>query len=237
MKSSSPCLTTLQVMWNCSGTKWWKVCQYYSIYPCQQLKKSIKKTIFCLFSSSLNLHKVMQCPFNIFLIPLCFILIKWLCVCFFCFILVLFVYNFRWSVSVYTEQKVPWIPTCQENTSPNQCKTGPNSVQCSYDEELHKWPVLSKELPPWSCKTTGMSGRSTLTYLLRASWHIKLQSFHLSWVAAMVFASFHDCRPASTLSFSTVCLQVVSGFPLVLFLSGAQLIAMLQCRFFGLVLS
>ena len=29
------------------------------------LKKSIKKTIFCLFSSSLNLHKVMQCPFNV----------------------------------------------------------------------------------------------------------------------------------------------------------------------------
>ena len=89
----------------------------------------------------------MQCPFNIFLIPLCFLIKMIVCV-FFCFILVLFVYNFRWSVSVNTEQKVPWIPTCQENTSSNQCKTGPNSVQCSYDEKFHKWPVFSKELPP-----------------------------------------------------------------------------------------
>ena len=36
-------------------------------------------------------------------------------------------------------------------------------------------------------------------------------------IAAMVFASFHDCHPASTLSFSTVCLQAVFGFPLHLF--------------------
>ena len=117
---------------------------------------------------------------------------KWLCVCVcFCFIPVFYVYNFRWSVSVNTEQKVPWIPTCQENTSPDQCKTDPNSVQCSYDEELHKWPVFSKKLPPWSCKTTGMSGRSTFTNLLRTLWHIQLwglyRGLHLSQLAATVF--------------------------------------------------
>ena len=46
------------------------------------IKKSIKKTkkIFCLFSSSLNLHKVMQCPFNIFLIPLCLLIKMIVCV-------------------------------------------------------------------------------------------------------------------------------------------------------------
>lgn len=167
---------------------------------------------------------------------------KWLCVCVcvFCFILVFYVYNFRWSVSVNTEQKVPWIPTCQENTSPDQCKTSPNSVQCSYDEELHKWPVFSKKLPPWSCKTTGMSGRSTFTYLLRTLWHIQLWGLYrgppfisVSCYGLSDFASFLDCHPASTLSFSTVCLHVVFGFLRLLFLSGAQVIVMLQSLFWS----
>ena len=59
------------------------------------------------------------------------------------------------------------------------------------------------------------------------------ESLHLSRLAAMVFASSHDCHPASALSFSTVCLQVVFGLPLLLFLSGAQVTAMLQSLFWS----
>lgn len=47
--------------------------------------------------------------------------------------------------------------------------------------------------------------------------------FPLSQSFAMVFTSSHDCRPASALSFSTVCLQVVFGLSLLpLFPSGAH---------------
>ena len=157
--------------------------------------------------------------------------------CFLFHTLVLFVYNFRWSVSVNTEQKVPWIPTCQENTSPNQCKTGPNSVQCSYDEELHKWPVFSKELPPWSCKTTGMSGRSTFTYLLRASWHIKLWGLYI--VPPLISVSCYGLRflprlPSCFYPFLFNCVPPGGfWFPLLLFLYGAQVIAMLQSLFWS----
>ena len=47
------------------------------------------------------------------------------------------------------------------------------------------------------------------------------------------FASFLDGHPASTLSFSTVCLHVVFGFLRRLFLSGAQVIVMLQSLFWS----
>ena len=59
------------------------------------------------------------------------------------------------------------------------------------------------------------------------------ESLHLSWLAATVFASSHYCHPASALSFSTVCLQVVFGLPLLLFLSGAQVTAMFQSLFWS----
>ena len=57
------------------------------------------------------------------------------------------------------------------------------------------------------------------------------ESFHVSPLASMVFTSSHDHHLACALSFSTVCLQVVCGLPLLLFLSGAQVIVMLQSLF------
>ena len=61
------------------------------------------------------------------------------------------------------------------------------------------------------------------------------EALHLSQLAATVFqtASFLDCHPASTLSFSTVCLHVVFGFLRLLFLSGAQVTVMLQSLFWS----
>ena len=59
------------------------------------------------------------------------------------------------------------------------------------------------------------------------------EHFHLSWSAATIRTSFHDFQPASSLSFSTVHLQVVFGLPLLLLPSGAQIIAMLQLLFWS----
>ena len=56
--------------------------------------------------------------------------------------------------------------------------------------------------------------------------------YPLSQSFAMVFTSSHDCHPASALSFSTVCLQVVFDLCLLpLFPSGAQVIATLLLLF------
>ena len=59
------------------------------------------------------------------------------------------------------------------------------------------------------------------------------ESLHLSRLAATVFACSHDCHSASALSFSTVRVQVAFGLPLLLFSSGAQVIAMLQLLFWS----
>ena len=60
------------------------------------------------------------------------------------------------------------------------------------------------------------------------------ESLHLSRLTATVFPSSHHCHPASALSFSTVVLfQVAFGLPLLLFPSGAQVIAMLQLLFWS----
>ena len=56
---------------------------------------------------------------------------------------------------------------------------------------------------------------------------------HFTRSAADVLASAHDVHPASSLSFSTVRLQVVFGLPLLLFPSGAQVIAVLQSLFWS----
>ena len=48
------------------------------------------------------------------------------------------------------------------------------------------------------------------------------EALYLSRLTATVFASSHDCHPASALSFSTVRVQVVFGLPLLQFSSGAQ---------------
>ena len=60
-----------------------------------------------------------------------------------------------------------------------------------------------------------------LTYPLRASWHVRpSQAPHprfppppsrLSHLAVTVFTSSHDRHPASALTYSTVCLQLVFG--------------------------
>ena len=58
--------------------------------------------------------------------------------------------------------------------------------------------------------------------------------YPLSQSFAMVFTSSHDCHPASALSFSTVCLQVVFDLCLLpLFPSGAQVIATLLLLFWS----
>ena len=57
--------------------------------------------------------------------------------------------------------------------------------------------------------------------------------YPLSQSVAMVFTSSHDCHPASALSVSTVCLQVVFGLSLLLFPSGAQVIATLLLLFWS----
>ena len=59
------------------------------------------------------------------------------------------------------------------------------------------------------------------------------ESLHLSRLTATVFTSSHDCHPASALSFSTVRVQVAFGLPLLLFSSGAQVIAILQLLFWS----
>ena len=58
--------------------------------------------------------------------------------------------------------------------------------------------------------------------------------YPLSQSFVMVFTSSHDCHPASALSFSTICLQVVFGLSLLpLFPSGAQVIATLLLLFWS----
>ena len=85
-----------------------------------------------------------------------------------------------------------------------------------------------------------LADQSSLIYYLRASWHIQLWGLYrgppfisVSCYGLSDFASFLDCHPASTLSFSTVCLHVVFGFLHLLFLSGAQVIVMLQSLFWS----
>ena len=51
--------------------------------------------------------------------------------------------------------------------------------------------------------------------------------------AATIRTSVHDFQPASSLSFSTVRIQVVFGLPLLLFPSGAGVIATLQLLFWS----
>ena len=57
------------------------------------------------------------------------------------------------------------------------------------------------------------------------------EHFHLSRSAATVCTSFQDPQPASSLSFSTVRLHVVSGLPLLRFPSGAHVSTILQSLF------
>ena len=63
------------------------------------------------------------------------------------------------------------------------------------------------------------------------------ESLHLSWLTATVFPSSHNFHPASALSFSTVLFQVAFCLPLLLFSSGAQVIAMLQLLFWSCICS
>ena len=75
------------------------------------------------------------------------------------------------------------------------------------------------------------------TYYLSASCLVthkaSTERCHFTRFASDVLASAHDVHPASSLSFSTVRLQVVFGLPLLLLPSGAQVIAVLQSLFWA----
>ena len=76
-------------------------------------------------------------------------------------------------------------------------------------------------------------------YPLRDSWHISkafTETFHFSRLPVMVLTSSHDSYPAFFLSFSSVRLQVVFGLHLLLFPSGAQVMAVLQSLFWSCII-
>ena len=81
-----------------------------------------------------------------------------------------------------------------------------NISKFQFDQESGRWRT-----------TKWMSPH--LTSPLRASWHVRpSQAPHppfppprLSHLAVTVFTSSHDRHPASALTFSTVCLQLVFG--------------------------
>ena len=104
--------------------------------------------------------------------------------------------------------------------------------------------ILSLARPPGTLKASytrltafikvNSSQRSTCgtspAYPLRDSWHISKAftgTFHFSRLVVMVLTSSHDSYPAFFLSFSTVHLQVGFGLPLLLFSTGAQVMAAL----------
>ena len=61
------------------------------------------------------------------------------------------------------------------------------------------------------------------------------ESFHFSRLAAMDLTSSRNSYPVFFLSFSTVRLQLVFGLPLLLFPSGAQVIAVFQSLFWSCI--
>ena len=75
------------------------------------------------------------------------------------------------------------------------------------------------------------------TYPLCDYWHIRAftESFHFSRLAAMDLTSSRNSYPVFFLSFSTVRLQLVFGLPLLLFPSGAQVIAVFQSLFWSCI--
>ena len=113
--------------------------------------------------------------------------------------------------------------------------------------------ILSLARPPGTLKASytrltafikvNSSQRSTCgtspAYPLRDSWHISKAftgTFHFSRLVVMVLTSSHDSYPAFFLSFSTVHLQVVFGLPLLLFPTGAQVMAALQSLFWSCII-
>ena len=76
---------------------------------------------------------------------------------------------------------------------------------------------------------------SLILFFPRGTYSCKFftESLYFSPLAASVFTSSHNCLPASALSFSTDLLQVVFGFPFLLFPSVTQVIAMLQSLFWS----
>ena len=113
--------------------------------------------------------------------------------------------------------------------------------------------ILSLARPPGTLKASytrltafikvKSSQRSTCgtspAYPLRDSWHISKAftgTFHFSRLVVMVLTSSHDSYPAFFLSFSTVHLQIGFGLPLLLFSTGAQVMAALQSLFWSCII-